>query len=750
MRSQADPYSPGKPPLVKVAGWIIPMIAIAWAVADIAELSTLVTRGVIAVGAVALVVAWWLALRRWQKRSELPALLRKNLAGVLRTELLPGSLVTSGHSFGSVLKVGPPKKIKIKAAGLPPVEGETAHRVLHIAGEISENVYVIDTKKSAPGKRIVLRQKPAEKKVDLSPRQRIEQNVRQGASEIFPKHSPKVVFDWDDANTEEDYLLGVTITGVPGMDLSIPGKRRMILVKLRTRLPKGNFKNDVDPSEDTIYFKRSKPLPAAVVPPKGHAPLLANHQAYKDFIVPLGVGDNGSQATWQPKKDAHLLIIGGTGGGKTIAEHGVIQALTQAGWRTWLVDGKRVEFIGYRNWPNVELLAQRVDHHIRVLKLAHETMEARYELIESGQIKVEDLDPVAIVVDELTTLLMAVKRRYQDTKEKGMPAANPVLEWVADIARLGRTAKMHLVLGLQRPDASIMGGEMRDNFGGRISLGKLRSKEASMMMWDDAAIGVSVPNIKGRAVAPVNGALGMVQGTYTANPDPNSDDYHPGMVEAMRPTVEAYTRKTIAAPEVSVDEDGAEGPMTWTRIIEAKLLDAEGNAVTFDPVSSEESKALRRTNKAAPVSDANSTLQVAESREDALDLFPYDPLDKITYGNQLARKLSALAQEIQGSSESTRTPEPVPSQSLISISEKSLGQGSTTQLRYVEPGQIILVDDLGGEDIVVSSCEADGEDSEVYYLAGYSAEGEPVHAELPADTVVEVFENSEPAQPQTV
>src|SRR5699024_3361628 len=116
---------------------------------------------------------------------------------------------------------------------------------------------------------------------------------------------------------------------------------------------------------------------------------------------------------------------------------------------------------------------------------------------ERGKFRIEDLDPVAVVIDELTSLLMAVKRRYQETKTKGLPTKDPVLDWVADIARLGRSSKMHLVLGLQRPDASIMGGEMRDNFGRRISLGKLQSKEHSMIMWDDPAKSVSVPNMKG-------------------------------------------------------------------------------------------------------------------------------------------------------------------------------------------------------------------------------------------------------------
>ena len=738
MSRTTDPYSPGRPPLGKTALWVILIGAIAWAVADIVGAPSLVTVGILVIAGLGFFAAEWWAYRHWQATVERPALLRKNLTSVLRTDLPPGTLLTAGHSFGTFFKPGPPKKIKVRAAGLPPMEGDTAQRVRHIAGEICENEYVIDQKKSSPGKRIVLRQKPKEKVAHLTPRELIEQNIGKAAAEIFPKNSPKVTCTWDEEN-EDDFLLDVTITGVNGMDLSLSGKRRQILVKLRTRLPKGNFTSDVDPNEDAIYFHRSRPLPSVVVPPKEHAPLLVSHKAYSDFTVPLGIGDNGEQAVWHPKKDAHLLIIGGTGGGKTIAEHGVIQRLAQAGWRTWLVDGKRIEFIGYRGWENVELLAQKVDHQIRVLKLAHETMEARYDLIERGEVRIEDLDPIAVVVDELTSLLMAVKRRYLETKEKGTPNQHPVLEWVADIARLGRSSKMHLVLGLQRPDAQIMGGEMRDNFGGRISLGKLQSKEASMMMWDDPAIGVSVPNIKGRAVSYVNGQLGMIQGTFTANPDPNHDDYQPGMVEAMRPRVEVYSRKTIAVAEPTGDE----GAITWTDIVESTILDAEGNAVEFDPVSSEESKAMRRTLTGGDPRGASDQLQAADSFPEAMSLFAYDPFAKITYGAEPARKLARVLAEILPEDRDA-VDEPENSQRITGISTERLGTGATTELRYVEAGQNIVIDEIGGEEVAVSSCEPDQADPNTYYLMGWTTDGEPVHVELPADTHVEVFE-MEPA-----
>lgn len=728
-----DPYSTGHPRLLKTGFMVVLIAAMVWAIAAIAGASGLAIGALIALAVLFLVASLVWKYRRWQMHIEKPALLRKNLASVLRMDLPPGTLTVSGHSFGTLLQPGPPKKIRLKQPGIPPIEGELSHRLQYVAGEICQNQYSIDPKKSIPGKQIVMRQKQRDKSVPLTPEQEVEQGIAKAAAEIFPKSSPKVAYEWD-KEAEDPYLLSVTITEVNGMDLALPGKRRQILTKLRTRLPRGNFVADVDPNADAIYFQRSRPLPNVVVPPAKHAPLLTSHKAYSEFIVPLGVGDHDNQAIWHPRKDAHLLIIGGTGGGKTIAEHGVIQRLAQAGWRTWLVDGKRIEFIGYRDWRNVELLAQRVDHQIRVLKLAHATMEARYDLIERGKAHIEDLDPVAVVIDELTSLLGAVKRRYQETKEKGMPAKDPILDWVADIARLGRSAKMHLVIGLQRPDTAIMGGEMRDNFGARISLGKLQSKEASMMMWDDPAIGVSVPNIEGRGVSTINGHPGMLQGTYTANPDPQAPDYHLGMVEAMRPQHQIYSRKTVADPEPADDK---QDEITWKNIIEADILAEDGAPTDFDPVSSDESKAMRRNYKSEVPSEKAYRLQTANTLEEALDYFPYNPRNKLTYGIEAAIKLSQLAEELHQEKPADHpTPEP---QDLPDLSSQLMTEGTQTELRYVEPGQNIVVEEIGDEELTVSTCEPDSEDPNTYYLSGWTAEGEAIHLELAADTSVEIF-----------
>ncbi|MBD4563918.1 cell division protein FtsK, partial [Xanthomonas citri pv. citri] len=145
-----------------------------------------------------------------------------------------------------------------------------------------------------------------------------------------------------------------------------------------------------------------------------------------------------------------------------------------------------------------------MEAQIRLIYLAYETMWDRYRMIQQRKVRVEDLDPIMLVVDEVTSLLKSADQRYRDTKIKGMPARAPVLEWLGDLGRLARMAKMHLVFGMQRPDTTIIDGELRDNFGARISLGRLKSAAGSVMMWDNHAIGCQVPPIPGRAVSLIN------------------------------------------------------------------------------------------------------------------------------------------------------------------------------------------------------------------------------------------------------
>lgn len=144
-----------------------------WAIGEILGINTWGRIAFVIAGLVLLGGCERAVIRRWRAHKELPAYLRKNLSPILRVELDEASITTSQHSTGTMFRPGPPKKIRIQAAGMPPMEGDVAKRVLSITGDLAGDTYILDAKKAKPGKRIVLVKKPAEKKIDLTPGRRL-------------------------------------------------------------------------------------------------------------------------------------------------------------------------------------------------------------------------------------------------------------------------------------------------------------------------------------------------------------------------------------------------------------------------------------------------------------------------------------------------------------------------------------------------------------------------------------------------
>ena len=360
-----------------------------------------------------------------------------------------------------------------------------------------------------------------------------------------------------------------------GNAMAMSNRRQRVQRILATRIP-GDWEARWDLQQDTVEFFIRTPMPTLVYPPQEHSSTAVAHEAYMDFEVPLGVDEDGEVLTWFPRKQAHLLITGQSGSGKTVVQHNVAQRLTQAGWRTWILDGKRIEFIGFRSWPNVELVASRLEHQVKMIVDAHALMMRRYEQIEDGSATLADFEPLALIVDEATTFLKGVDRWWKQVKPKGAPAKAPILDLMADMARLARSAKIHMLLGLQRPDVEFIGGEMRDNFGARVAMGRL-SPQGAMMMWDSAAIGTAVPrHIKGRGTAlNANGAPVALQTYFAQNPDPNAPGYDAEATEAVRPRELLYPRKLIEVlGPTQEDIDGNDVPLSYDDYMDARVYEA--------------------------------------------------------------------------------------------------------------------------------------------------------------------------------
>lgn len=570
----------------------------------------------------------------------------------------------------------------------------------------------------------------------LTPAQTIEQRFSTTAKRLIDEQA-SINYTWEG----DDYLKEVEISGFQTTEIALPNKRKQIMLQLKTTLPKGDFSTFFDPHDQILRFFRSTPLPTVTAPPKAKARLLKTHDDYLKFKIHFATAADGKTAYWQPAKDAHMLAIGGTGGGKTIFEHGVIQQLCQAGARVWLLDGKRVEFKGYRNYPNVEILAQKIEHQVRLVKMAFDLMEERYDLIERDKVAISDLEPVFLVIDEVKTFLNSAERLYKKTKEKGMPAKSEVLDWLSDMGSLARTAKIHMVFGLQRPDAEFIGGELRDNFGARISLGQLQSNQGSLMMWNNPAIGVQVPKIPGRAISLVDGVPAQVQVPFTANPDPQHKDFVASMAAASYPEWEIYSRKVIedVQPEPVLDKNDeytGEDILRWSSLITAKVLDpATGRPVAIPAVASEESKALRASDaKDQAVPTEQLYPQIADSFDKALGIF--DRVTNLKYGAAVARALQKALEKDQKQDHRASAAEAY-EESAKRLQNSELAYSLEKEISAEKiSGGMKVTDPATGEKIIVAETDY-LEGADTVTVIGLSDDGEEVVLELSSKQKVE-------------
>lgn len=331
------------------------------------------------------------------------------------------------------------------------------------------------------------------------------------------------------------------------------GARRRIETTISTMLP-GRWRATWDLENDTAHFEVRPHLPESVwLPdrvPENVDDLLAN---YRKVRVPYAIDEDGREHVWEPAKLPQFLITGSTGSGKTSLTHALLGMITQYGWPVWVSDAKRVEFLGFRDWPNVQIVAGSVQEQVALIHRVSELMEYRYKLIESGQASAEDFEPLVVFLDEFAEFRAKLLEWYARIKVKGDPVKPPTLMEVNSLARLARTARIHLVTSLQRPDAEIVSGEGRDNYGQRVSIGRL-SPNGALMMWENASTGVALPRgIIGRAMSMGSDARPVEVQCYrfpSMNAEPGSEEA--ARLEALRPARATHPRLVIIPPPETV------------------------------------------------------------------------------------------------------------------------------------------------------------------------------------------------------
>ena len=207
----------------------------------------------------------------------------------------------------------------------------------------------------------------------------------------------------------------------------------------------------------------------------------------------LGVGYNG-YITIDLNKNAHTIIAGETGSGKSnILKLLVYQSLVK-NFDTVIIDFKRG--VSFANFSSLVNIVYEYESAAETLEKMVEETKRRLDLFRSTKVDnitdynkittLKNLNRKIIFIDELAELL--------NTRDKEL--SNRLYDALETLTRLSRCTGIHLLIGIQRPDANTVNGQIKNNISCRVC-GRFVDKEPSRIMLnsDDAS---RLANIKGR------------------------------------------------------------------------------------------------------------------------------------------------------------------------------------------------------------------------------------------------------------
>lgn len=234
-------------------------------------------------------------------------------------------------------------------------------------------------------------------------------------------------------------------------------------------------------------------------------------------ILNIGIGHAGITGL-DIEKNPHTFIAGETGSGKSNVLKCLIHQALLKEYDVILIDFKRgVSFsafsdhvaIYYEYKQVIEILGDMVNATISRLDGFR---KAKVDNINDfNKIPGNYLSRKIIFIDELAELL----------KIRDKEISNIINDSIETLTRLSRATGIHLIMGIQRPDSTIISGQIKNNVSFRIC-GRFVDKEPSRIILG-SDIASSLPNIKGRFIVKDN-AYHEIQSFYFG--EGQSASYH--------------------------------------------------------------------------------------------------------------------------------------------------------------------------------------------------------------------------------
>ncbi|MFN7999983.1 MAG: FtsK/SpoIIIE domain-containing protein [Acidobacteriota bacterium] len=215
-------------------------------------------------------------------------------------------------------------------------------------------------------------------------------------------------------------------------------------------------------------------------------PLLGNAQ------TPLGVDLTGSLRLldFAQPEDAHLLVAGTTGSGKSewlrTALAGLLLTNTPDTLRLLLIDPKRNAFHALRNSPFLWRPLVFPDEQpetrpvVRVLQELADEMERRYQLL--GEHGDDSLASYVRRIGQPLPRIFCVCDEYADLILADRTTRRAIEQQITRLGQKARAAGIHLILATQQPSREIIRGVLDANIPARVGLKMQKAIESKMLL----------------------------------------------------------------------------------------------------------------------------------------------------------------------------------------------------------------------------------------------------------------------------
>lgn len=176
---------------------------------------------------------------------------------------------------------------------------------------------------------------------------------------------------------------------------------------------------------------------------------------------------------WNPVDDPHLLVVGGTGGGKTVLLRTLIRALAKEGVVD-IGDPKQADFVTMSEQKAFEgRISYKAEDIVSMIERGVDIMFSRYAYIRQKRAEYGDkdmkkyyeygLEPYFLVCDEYNALCAMLDFQTRQRLDNAM----------GQFLLLGRQAGCFAVIAMQKPSREDLGSKLQANINFRISVGRL-------------------------------------------------------------------------------------------------------------------------------------------------------------------------------------------------------------------------------------------------------------------------------------